>query len=221
MSSANVTDIVAPPFKLKVAELVRSAIAAGRVMTFPTETSYALGGNALCGSLVDTIYRLKGRDRSKPLLLLVDGSKSIDRWVRAIPPAARMLMSAFWPGPLTLVLQAGPDLPSHLPDERNTIAVRWSPHPVVVELLALGGVPLIGTSANLTGAAALHDVRTVLQTFPNEPLLAIDGGPTSGGSASTVLDTTVTPYVVVRPGVIPMSRLQNALSPGFVELLPG
>jgi tRNA threonylcarbamoyl adenosine modification protein (Sua5/YciO/YrdC/YwlC family) len=129
-------------------------------------------------------------------------------------------MEALWPGPLTLVLRAGPALPRHLPDDRGTVAVRWSSHPVVADLLKLGGVPLIGTSANVSGTDALHDAYAVLDTFPLEPILAIDGGPTSGGPASTVLDMTVIPFAVVRLGAVPLSTLRAVLLPTYANLLP-
>jgi L-threonylcarbamoyladenylate synthase len=191
---------------------VRRALEAGEVLTFPTETSYALGGNALSAALVAAVYRLKGRERGKPLPLLVDGAAGLERWARAVHPAAGVLIERFWPGPLTLVLRAGPALPAHLVDERGAVALRWSPHPAVAELLALGGVPLIGTSANRSGTPALHSVDAVLRAFPGAPLLALDGGPTSGGAPSTVLDATVVPFAVVREGAVSVAKLRAALA---------
>jgi L-threonylcarbamoyladenylate synthase len=201
-------------------ERVRRALAAGEALTFPTETSYALGGNALSAALVATIYRLKGRERGKPLLLLVDGGAGLERWARDVPAAARALVARFWPGPLTLVLRAGPALPAHLGDERGTVALRWSPHPAVAELLALGGVPLIGSSANRSGTPPLHSVAAVLGAFPGEPLLALDGGPTAGGPPSTVLDATVMPFTVVREGAISVAEIRAALAGAYPEAAP-
>jgi L-threonylcarbamoyladenylate synthase len=212
--------IIAPPFSPKRREQVRRALQSGRVMTYPTETSYALGGNALSPALVERIYRLKGRDRQKPMLLLVDARAGLRNWVAGIPPGAEPLMQRFWPGPLTLVLHAGPGLPFHLPDERGTIAVRWSPHPLVAELLAIGGVPLIGTSANRSGEPGLNTAQAVLRVFPEEPLLAVDGGPTPGGLPSTVLDVTVRPFRVIRPGVISGAAICEALGGTFSDWAP-
>lgn len=215
-AAERLTAPLAPPAR----ERIRQALAAGRVIAFPTETSYALGGNALSAALVDAVYRLKGREPGKALPLLVDGAADLSRWVRDVPAAARALMVAFWPGPLTLVLRAGPELPAHLPDARGTIAVRWSPHPLVGELLALGGVPLIGTSANPSGTASLHTAEAVLRAFPGEPMLAVDGGPTPGGPASTVLDATVRPFALVREGAVPAAAIRAALSRAFPEEAP-
>jgi len=203
---------VSVPLSAAARERVSRALAEGGVMAYPTETSYALGGNALHAGLVEAIYRLKGRERGKSLLVLVDGAAHLSPWVRDVPAAARLLMERFWPGPLTLVLWAGPALPAHLPDARGTVAVRWSPHPVVAELLRLGGTPLIGTSANRSGAPALHSAQAVLDAFPAEPLLAIDGGATAGGPPSTVLDATVWPFALVRAGAVPVAALRTALA---------
>lgn len=210
----------APPFTADDVAAIRRALESGRVMAYPTESSYALGGNALIPALAEAIYRLKGRAGDKRLLLLVDGSGDLSRWVRDVPDAARMLMRALWPGPLTLVLRAAPRLPAHLPDERGAIALRWSPHPLIAELLAVGGVPLIGTSANVSGTPPLNDAAAVLRAFPAEPLLAIDGGPTAGAPPSTVLDTTVYPFRIVREGAVSRARLREALAPAFPDALP-
>ena len=220
MPSARDGNVVTPPFGAESVQILRSALKSGRVMTYPTETSYALGGNALSGTLVDSIYRLKGRDRRKPLLLLIDGSRRIEGWVEGIPDAARALMRALWPGPLTLVFRAGKQLPAHLPDERGTVAVRWSPHPLVAELLKIGGVPLIGTSANVSGMPSLNDAQSVLASFPQEPILAVDGGPAPGGAASTVLDATVKPFAVVRLGAVPLNKIRAALSKSYSGYAP-
>ncbi|MFI5399965.1 MAG: L-threonylcarbamoyladenylate synthase [SAR324 cluster bacterium] len=211
---------IAPPFTAHQRNAIRRALEHGRVMTYPTETSYALGGNALSAGLVDAIYRLKGRERCKRILLLVDGSGDLSPWVRDVPEAARVLMRILWPGPLTLVLRGGRDLPAHLADERGTVAVRWSPHPVVAELLAVGSVPLIGTSANRSGAPSLNDADSVLRTFRAAPLLAIDGGPARGGPPSTVLDATVSPFLIVREGALSRTRLRDALASSCPDAVP-
>lgn len=211
---------IAPPFTAQQRNAMLRALERGRVMTYPTETSYALGGNALSAGLVEAVYRLKGRERDKRVLLLVDGSGDLSPWVRDVPEAARFLMRALWPGPLTLVLRAGADLPAHLADERGNVAVRWSPHPVVAELLAVGGVPLIGTSANRSGAPSLNDADSVLRAFRTAPLLAIDGGPAAGGPPSTVLDATVFPFRIVREGAFSRARLREKLASSCPDAVP-
>ncbi|HEX7927724.1 MAG TPA: L-threonylcarbamoyladenylate synthase [bacterium] len=220
LESAATSEVIAPPFGAGDREAIRRAIALGRVMTYPTETTYALGGNALSPALVESIYRLKGRDRNKPMLLLVNARGGLRDWVGGMPAGAEALMERFWPGPLTLVFPAGPSLPFHLPDARGTVALRWSPHPLVAELLDIGGAPLIGTSANLSGQPSLNDAQAVIQAFPAEPLLTIDGGVAAGSLPSTVLDVSVRPFRIVREGVISRDAIRDALGARFTDLAP-
>ena len=205
------TRVVTPPWDAATADALRADLHAGAVMAYPTETSYALGGNALLPAVAAAVYALKGRPADKALLLLVDGAAGLAGWVREVSPAAEALMAHFWPGPLTLVFRAGPRLPAHLPDARGTIALRWSPHPLIDGLLKLGGVPLIGTSANLAGTPGLHTAAAVLAAFPQGVAWALDGGRTSGGVPSTLVDTTVSPLRILREGVIARAALQAVL----------
>jgi L-threonylcarbamoyladenylate synthase len=207
VSAANVIRF---PWDEATAAELRQALQAGRVMAYPTETSYALGGNALLPEVSEAVVALKGRPPDKAVLLLVDGSAGLTGWVREVTPAAEALMEHFWPGALTLVFAAGPNLPRHLVHD-GTIALRWSPHPLIAALLRLGGVPLIGTSANRSGAPALHSVGAVLAAIPRGIDLALDGGRTSGGAPSTLVDTTVSPLRILREGTVPRVALQAVL----------
>ncbi len=209
-----------PPFGTADRPVIARAIAEGQVMSYPTETSYALGGNALDPALVDTIFRLKGRPRDKAILLLVNGGRGLAGLARDISPAASHLMEAFWPGPLTLVFWAAPGLPLHLRERRGTVALRWSADPVAAELLRIGGAPLIGTSANRGGEAPARTMAEVLAVFGDAVTLALDGGETPGGPPSTLLDTTTRPFQVPREGVIPASALREALKKRFPEEAP-
>lgn len=221
--------------------VLREFLEQGRVMTYPTETSYALGGNALAPDLVESIYRLKGRPAGKALPLLIDGSNGVEPWARDGGPAARRLMERHWPGPLTLVLHAGPGLPPRLADARGTVALRWSSHPLIAEMIRIAGAPLIGTSANRSGEPNCHTLEDVLRAIPAGIALAVDGGHRDGrrdgrsggrGGAlspgesgnpadlrdhrnprdprgfSTLLDTTVTPFRVLRKGAISLPEFE-------------
>lgn len=179
-------------------------------MTYPTETAYALGGNALAPGVADAVFRLKGRPRDKALLLLIGGREGVERLTREVAPAAEALMARFWPGALTLVFHAGPGLAPHLADRRGTVALRWSSHPSTEALLRLAGDPLIGTSANLGGAPNPLSLAEVLTSFPWGLDLAVDGGAIAPGPPSTLLDTTVTPFRLLRRGVISLESLQQA-----------
>ena len=146
------TEFLRPPFDAQARARIARALAGGAVMTYPTETAYALGGNALLPGVAEAVFRLKERPRDKALLLLIGGREELERLTRGVAPVAEALMSRFWPGPLTLVFHAAQGLAPHLADRRGTVALRWSSHPCTETLLRLGGAPLIGTSANPSGA---------------------------------------------------------------------
>lgn len=214
-----------PPGEAAEAEaLLGEFLKQGRVMTYPTETAYALGGSALAPELVESIYRLKGRPAGKALPLLIDGSNGPEPWARDAGPEARRLMERHWPGPLTLVLHAGPGLPPRLADARGTVALRWSSHPLIGEMIRIAGAPLIGTSANRSGEPNCHTLEDVLRAIPEGIELAVDGGRRDGRSgllspgesgnpadprgSSTLLDTTVTPFRVLRKGAISLPEFE-------------
>ena len=96
--------------------LVEAALRDGAVMTYPTETAYALGGNALLPTVTESVFQLKGRPRDRALLLLIDGTQGVEAWTRDVHPAARVLMERGWPGPLTLVLPRRADCPGRATD---------------------------------------------------------------------------------------------------------
>jgi len=214
------TRIARFPLSPESRRAIAQAIGEGSVMTYPTETSYALGGNALEPGLCGRVQALKGRDVGKPLLLLVGSEEQAESLAPGIHPAARELMRRFWPGPLTLVFSASPNVPPHLATEQGTIALRWSPHPALAELIGMSGVPLIGTSANITGQPPLCTAEQVLAAFPGTIALAIDAGPAPGGPPSTLVDTTVVPFRILREGALPKPRIQATLVETFIETVP-
>ena len=190
---------------------VAQALAQAQVMAYPTETAYALGGNALAADLVKRIYQLKGRPADKALPVLIGGMEMLEALVGKVPSEAQRLMAQFWPGPLTLVVRAGPHTPAHLMDARNTVALRWSSSPVVAALLALGGVPLLGTSANRSGQPPLYQSRQVAQTFGNALALLIAHDPQPPQPPSTLVDTTTQPPTLLRQGALPWDSILEAL----------
>jgi L-threonylcarbamoyladenylate synthase len=214
------TVVLSPPFSSESRRAIERALVDGAVMTYPTETSYALGGNALDAALCAKVRALKGRPGDKPLLLLIGGEAQLEGLAAEIHPAARELMRRFWPGALTLVFRAAPNAPPHLADARGTIALRWPPHRLPRELIEMGGVPLVGTSANRAGEPPLCTAGEVVAAFPGEIELAIDGGPSPGGPPSTLLDTTVVPFRILREGALPKARIQATLVETFIETVP-
>jgi L-threonylcarbamoyladenylate synthase len=175
---------------------------AGGLVAFPTETFYGLGALAFDEGAVARVFRAKSRPGDKPLLVLVDSLAMVEQVACEVPDRARRLMARYWPGPLTLVLPARADLPTALTAGTGTIGVRLSAHPVARALVRAAGTPITAPSANPhdgTGPRTADDVLAALGTHVD---LVLDGGPTPGGPASTVLDLTRTPAVVLRAGAV-------------------
>src|SRR5262249_8880752 len=171
------------------------------VVALPTETFYGLAVPALDASAVRRIFELKGRPDSKPLLALVD-SVGMAETVAQVSPAARDLMQRYWPGALTLVLPARPNVPAVAPAGRGARGLRLSPHPIARGLVALLGEPVTAPSANPNGLAPPTTAAGVLAYFRDGVDLVLDGGSTPGGEPSTVLDLTAEPARVLRQGAV-------------------
>ncbi len=174
----------------------------GGLVAFPTETFYGLGANALDPAAVRRVFLAKGRPEPKPVLVLVDSVEMAESLVKEIPPRARDLMAKYWPGPLTLVFKATGSVPEELTAGTGTIGIRLSRHPVAFELVHAAGVPVTAPSANLSGAEPPTTAADVNRTLSGKIELILDGGATTGGLPSTILDVTVTPPRVLRHGAL-------------------
>jgi len=174
----------------------------GGLVAFPTETFYGLGANALDAAAVRRIFEVKGRPESKPLLVLVDSVRMAESLVKEIPAAALALMARYWPGPLTLVFRSASRLPEELTAGTGTVGIRMSRNPVGFELVRAAGVPVTAPSANLSGEKPPTTAADVGRMLSGKIDLILDGGPTTGGLPSTILDVTVTPVKVIRPGAL-------------------
>jgi L-threonylcarbamoyladenylate synthase len=183
-------------------EAATRVLRAGGLVAFPTETFYGLGARALDEAAVARVFHAKGRPAGKPLLVLVDSRAMVDRVAREVPERARRLMDRYWPGALTLVLHARSDLPAALTAGTGTIGVRLSGHPVARALVAAVGAPVTAPSANPHEDASPRTADEVIAGLGTRVDLVLDGGPTPGGPASTVLDLTRTPAVLLRAGAI-------------------
>lgn len=177
----------------------------GGVVAFPTETFYGLGANAGDREAVARIFHVKGRPESKPLLVLVDSVKMAESLALEVSDLARQLMAAYWPGPLTLVFKAVPELPSNLTAGTGTVGIRMPAHPVALGLIRAAGLPVTAPSANPSGAEPPTTAGAVRGFFEGKIDLILDGGPTPGGQPSTVLDVSVSPPRLVRAGAIDLS----------------
>ena len=190
---------------------VAALLRAGGVMAYPTDTFYGLGANAYSAAAVEKIYALKHRDRGKPLSIVVADPEQARSSARDLPPSLDVLARAFWPGPLTLVLNAGPAFPPAMLGSGGTIAMRVPALPWLCDLLRRTGFPVTATSANLSGDGELDDPDAVRLLFEGRTDLIIDGGRTPGGAPSTIVDLTSGDPRLLRPGAVPWDRILAAL----------
>lgn len=193
-------DPVAP--EREMIERAAAILKSGGVIGFPTETFYGLGAAALDPRAVRRVFRLKGRPATKPLSVLVDSHQMVESVAAEISPSARALMERHWPGPLTLVLRARTSVPEEVTGGTGTIGVRLCAYPIAVALVGALGAPVTAPSANVTDGQPPTTAREVLDYFGTALDLLLDGGPTRGGSPSTVLDVTVDPPAILRQGVV-------------------
>jgi L-threonylcarbamoyladenylate synthase len=201
------------PLKPHVA-LIRQAVVvlqAGGVVAFPTETFYGLAVDAMNGGAIERIFAIKGRAFNNPISLIAGDKSGIGALVAEIPTTAQKLMQAFWPGPLTLLFSASPRISPRLTAGTGKIGIRISSHLVAAGLTMRLGGPITATSANLSGAPECNAAAEVLANLGDRVDLVIDGGATSGGKGSTLLDITVDPPVCLREGAITLLNIQEAL----------
>ncbi len=187
-------------------------IQAGRVVAFPTESFYGLGVDVTRQDAVERLFRIKERDQGQPILILIPSLQTLNQYVDCVPKVAGELMKAFWPGGLTMVFEAREQVLPLLTGGTGKIGVRLSSHPIPALLARTLGHPITGTSANLSGNPPARSAGEVARAFGNRLDLILDGGRTKEAKASTVLDVTVDPPVVLREGMISRTDLK-----GFIQ----
>ncbi len=188
-----------------------SIIQDGGVVLFPTTGLYGLGTNALNQEAVGKIFSLKKRPPEKPVLILIHHAGALDQLVQEIPESAVRIMDAYWPGNVTLVFRANPSLSSILTAGTKKIGVRLPMHPVAKELVKQVGLPITGTSANLSGQPGCAEIKDIDPAVTQGVDLVIDAGKLKGGIGSTVVDVTTTPPSILREGAVPASQIKAAL----------
>ncbi len=197
---------------------VLRVLAAPGLIALPTETYYGLAVRPTDEAALRRLIDVKGRPPDKPILVLIGARDQLPPLVESIPPAAALLMDLFWPGPLTIVFPAAPGLSPLLTAGTGTIGVRWSPLPALQGLLAQTG-PLTGTSANRSSEPPPDNADAVQQVLGALLDLILDGGPTPGGLASTVIDACERPHVL-RAGVLSTDQIRVALARQGYTLSP-
>jgi L-threonylcarbamoyladenylate synthase len=180
---------------------------AGEVVALPTETVYGLAANALDKKAVARIFQIKGRPANNPIIVHVAGIAMAKRCVTAWPRLADRLFKAFWPGPLTLVLPRAKVIPDIVVAGGATVGVRWPAHPFIQAVIRECGFPLAAPSANLSSRISPTNAGHVRQQLGGKIPLIVDGGQSQVGIESTVLELTVSPPRVLRPGMIHAASL--------------
>lgn len=190
-------------------EEAAKALKNGCLVAFPTETVYGLGANALDREAVRSIFEAKGRPTDNPLIVHIAEMDMLPSLVREITPAVKKLTEAFWPGPLTLVFKKSPVVPDEITAGLDTVAVRMPDHPVALNLIKKSGVPVAAPSANRSGKPSPTLAAHVAEDMDGRISYIIDGGPCRVGVESTVLDITVNPPLILRPGGITPDMVKN------------
>jgi len=199
------------PGEAALIEEIRDLLLADRLVAVPTETFYALAAHPFRSPALERLFAVKGRPVGKPILLLVAGPEMLKEVAADIPAVALRLMARFWPGPLTLILPARPELPALLTGGTGTIGVRQPRREAALALIEGLGFPLTGTSANRSSRPPAATPAEVARELGGEVDLILDDGPCPGGLPSTVVDLTTHPPCVRRKGALPVQELMDML----------
>ncbi|MBE1513313.1 tRNA threonylcarbamoyl adenosine modification protein (Sua5/YciO/YrdC/YwlC family) [Nesterenkonia halotolerans] len=185
----------------------QDALSRGEVVVLPTDTVYGIGADAFSPQAVAVLLAAKGRSRAMPPPVLIGRAEVMDALAVDVPEAARALAEAFWPGAMTLILEAQPSLHWDLGETYGTVALRMPADELALDLLNATG-PLAVSSANRTGMDAATSVEEAQQMLAESVSVYLDAGARSSSAASTIIDATVTPPRVVRQGALPLAEIQ-------------
>jgi tRNA threonylcarbamoyl adenosine modification protein (Sua5/YciO/YrdC/YwlC family) len=193
-------------------DIAADELRSGGIVSLPTETFYGLSVDAFDVEACHRVNDLKRKPRGSPMLLLLSGPEQLASVAGPLPDSFGAITEMFWPGPLSLVVPAGPDLPSEVTGGLGTVGVRVPGLALPRRFAAALGRPVTGVSANLMGRPPCRTASEVAQVFPEGVAMILDGGPSTGGAPSTVVDLTGPHPRVVREGAIPISALRPFLS---------
>lgn len=207
------TEHLTPDQLDRAVELLRR----GGLVAIPTETVYGLAADGTNPAAAARIFEAKGRPQDNPLILHLLSVDWLPRCCGEIPPAARTLAGRFWPGSLTLVLPKGNHVPDVVTGGLDTVAVRCPDHPVARALIEAAGVPLAAPSANRSGRPSPTTAAHVLEDMAGRIDAVLDGGSCTVGVESTILDLTVSPPRLLRPGGVPLEELRAVIGAVAVD----
>ena len=189
----------------------------GGLLGIPTETVYGLGANALDETAVLHIFEAKGRPQDNPLILHVPDADWLELYCHDIPPVAYTLAERFWPGPLTMILPRRDIVPLRTTGGLETVGVRCPNHPMTLAIIREAGIPVAAPSGNTSGRPSPTTAQHMLEDMDGKINGIVDGGPCSVGVESTIIDLTVTPPRLLRPGGLPLEALEEVLGTVAVD----
>jgi len=207
---STVYDCAMPESRTAGLAAAAGAVRAGQLVVLPTDTLYGLGCDAFSSTAVQGLLDAKGRGRDMPVPVLVGSWSTVDGLVLGVPPGARRLIEAFWPGGLSIVLPHAPSLAWDLGDTRGTVMLRMPLHPVALELLREVG-PMAVSSANRSGQPPATTAGQARDQLGDRVPVLLDGGPASAAVPSTVVDLTADDPLVLREGAVSAAQIGEVL----------
>ena len=189
----------------------------GGLVAFPTETVYGLGANALDEEAAARTYAAKGRPSDNPLIVHIARLEDLQKVVAEIPPMVKDLADAFWPGPLTLIFNKSSEVPLGTTGGLTTVAVRMPDDEIARELILAGGSYVSAPSANTSGRPSPTTAQHVAEDLSGKIDMILDGGSVDIGVESTILDMTVSPPMILRPGAITKEMLEAVVGEVTVD----
>ncbi|MCA1055098.1 threonylcarbamoyl-AMP synthase [Rossellomorea aquimaris] len=188
------------------------------VVAFPTETVYGLGANAKSDEAVDKIFKAKGRPSDNPLIVHISNKQQLSELVNDVPEAAEKLISAYWPGPLTLIFHKKEGVLSEkVTAGLESVAIRMPDHPVALAIIEEAGLPIAAPSANRSGKPSPTAAQHVVDDLEGRIVGVVDGGETGVGVESTVVDCTGEVPVILRPGGVTREQLHEVVGQVAVD----
>ena len=201
--TAKILNLKNPDTYTENIKVAANALLSGKIVAFPTETVYGLGVCADNDIAIDNLYSVKRRSRDKKLSIMISKTEEVSKYVKHVPLIAEKLIGAFWPGPLTIIL----DL-----DDNSTVGLRNPDNRVIRDLINEVAVPIASTSANISGGSPAIDAQQVISNFSDKIDVVLDGGPAEAGNPSTVVKIWDDTYKIIRHGVIGKERLSRCLN---------
>ncbi len=198
---------------LDIGNILRS----GGLVAFPTETVYGLGANALDPEAVKKIFIAKGRPQDNPLIVHIADFCELDALVSEVPDIARKLMNNFWPGPMTIILNKKPIIPDITSAGLKSVGIRMPSSIIAREIIKSAGVPIAGPSANISGKPSPTDVKRCIDDLSGKIQCIVGGEVSEIGVESTIIDCTVVPPCILRPGGITLEMLKSIDSDIYID----